>query len=92
MGLADNTANAAPGAPDSHSPCAIAARHADAVDREGRLPAEALDSLRAREWLGHAGLEEGAPADLVVYPSDPLADLSVLRRPSAVVLRGVRVV
>ena len=46
-------------------------------------------SWRAREWLGwNATLDEGAPADFVVYPADPLADLSVLRRPSAVVLRG----
>jgi imidazolonepropionase-like amidohydrolase len=53
----------------------------------------ALDALgaaswRARAWLGHAGLEEGAPADFVVYPSDPLADLSTLRSPSRIVLRG----
>ncbi|MGN6780014.1 MAG: amidohydrolase family protein [Marmoricola sp.] len=46
-------------------------------------------SWRAREWLGwNAGLDEGAPADFVVYPRDPLADLSVLREPSYVVLRG----
>jgi imidazolonepropionase-like amidohydrolase len=46
-------------------------------------------SWRAREWLGwNATLDEGAPADFVVYPRDPLADLSVLREPSAVVLRG----
>ncbi len=46
-------------------------------------------SWRAREWLGwEPALGEGAPADFVVYPRDPLADLSVLREPSAVVLRG----
>jgi imidazolonepropionase-like amidohydrolase len=46
-------------------------------------------SWRAREWLGwNATLEEGAPADFVVYPRDPVADLGVLREPSAVVLRG----
>ena len=46
-------------------------------------------SWRAREWLGwNATLEEGAPADFVVYPRDPLADLSVLREPTCVVLRG----
>nr|WP_028636144.1 amidohydrolase family protein [Nocardioides sp. URHA0032] len=46
-------------------------------------------SWRAREWLGwNAGLEEGAPADFVVYDANPLEDLSVLMRPSAVVLRG----
>ncbi|NYG58159.1 imidazolonepropionase-like amidohydrolase [Nocardioides daedukensis] len=47
-------------------------------------------SWRAREWLGwNADLAEGAPADFVVYPRDPIADLSVLFEPSAIVLRGV---
>ena len=46
-------------------------------------------SWRAREWLGwDAGLTEGAPADFVVYDSDPRLDLSVLWRPARVVLRG----
>jgi imidazolonepropionase-like amidohydrolase len=47
-------------------------------------------SWRAREWLGwNPTLEEGAPADLVVYDRDPRDDLSVLRTPTHVVLRGV---
>ena len=47
-------------------------------------------SWRAREWLGvERALVEGAPADFVVYDRDPLADLSVLRTPTRVVLRGV---
>ena len=46
-------------------------------------------SWRAREWLGwNATLEEGAPADFVVYDQDPLADLSILRSPARIVLRG----
>ncbi|HET6153314.1 MAG TPA: amidohydrolase family protein [Marmoricola sp.] len=46
-------------------------------------------SWRAREWLGHPPtLAEGAPADFVVYPRDPLADLGVLAEPSCIVLRG----
>ncbi|MFC6288440.1 amidohydrolase family protein [Nocardioides sp. GCM10027113] len=45
-------------------------------------------SWRAREWLGWQGLEEGAPADFVVYDADPVADLGVLWRPARVVLRG----
>lgn len=45
-------------------------------------------SWRARAWLGFAGLEEGASADFVVYDADPIADLSVLDRPVAIVLRG----
>ena len=43
----------------------------------------------ARDWLRRPGLVEGAPADLVVYDSDPRADLATLRSPRAVVLRGV---
>ncbi|MBH5334245.1 amidohydrolase family protein [Streptomyces pactum] len=42
----------------------------------------------ARAWLGRPGLEEGAPADLVVYESDPRADVRVLAAPRRVVLRG----
>ncbi len=46
-------------------------------------------SWRARAWLGwDAALDEGAPADFVVYPRDPREDLTVLREPTAVVLRG----
>jgi imidazolonepropionase-like amidohydrolase len=46
-------------------------------------------SWRAREWLGWNGaLAEGAPADFVVFEKNPLDDLSVLRRPARVVLRG----
>lgn len=61
-----------------------------ALHRIGIPAADALGaaSWRARDWLGHPGLEEGAPADFVVYDEDPLADLSVLRRPARIVLRG----
>jgi imidazolonepropionase-like amidohydrolase len=55
------------------------------------MPAEyalGAASWRARAWLGFDGLVEGASADLVVYDADPLADLSVLDRPVAIVLRG----
>jgi imidazolonepropionase-like amidohydrolase len=45
-------------------------------------------SWRGRSWLGFDNLTEGAEADFVVYPRDPVADLSVLREPSCVVLRG----
>ncbi|WP_432546460.1 amidohydrolase family protein [Kineococcus sp. SYSU DK004] len=49
----------------------------------------ALDAAcwSARTWLGHPGLQEGAPADLLVLDGDPRADLGVLRSPR-VVLRG----
>jgi imidazolonepropionase-like amidohydrolase len=56
------------------------------------IPAEdalGAASWRAREWLGFDGvLGEGSPADFCVYPRDPLADLTVLREPSRIVLRG----
>ena len=74
------------------------------VSRHGNLPGEVLAmaelgmpaeyalgaaSWRAREWLGwNATLDEGAPADFVVYDRDPRADLTVLLSPRRVVLRG----
>jgi imidazolonepropionase-like amidohydrolase len=46
-------------------------------------------SWRAREWLGwNATLDEGAPADFVVYRRDPREDLRELYSPERVVLRG----
>jgi imidazolonepropionase-like amidohydrolase len=49
----------------------------------------AAASWRARQWLGRsAELTEGAPADFVVYPANPLADLAVLTAPVRIVLRG----
>jgi imidazolonepropionase-like amidohydrolase len=55
------------------------------------LPAEAAlaaASWGARDWLGLPCVEEGAPADLVVYDADPRADLDVLARPALMLLRG----
>jgi imidazolonepropionase-like amidohydrolase len=46
-------------------------------------------SWRAREWLGLPGLDEGAPADLVVHDTDPRTDLAALLAPRRIVLRGV---
>lgn len=56
----------------------------------GMTPYDALGaaSWRAREWLGRLGLTEGAPADFVCFERNPLDDLTVLREPSHVVLRG----
>ena len=49
----------------------------------------AAASWKARDWLGwNATLAEGAPADFVVLDRNPLEDLSVLRTPARVVLRG----
>jgi imidazolonepropionase-like amidohydrolase len=58
------------------------------------LPAEAAlaaASWSARAWLGLPCIEEGAPADVVVYAADPRGDLDVLRRPERI-LRNGRVV
>jgi imidazolonepropionase-like amidohydrolase len=55
------------------------------------IPAvEALSATTwgARHWLGRPGLEEGAPADLVVYDEDPRADVRVLAAPRRIVLNG----
>ncbi|WP_173263282.1 amidohydrolase family protein [Streptomyces pacificus] len=67
----------------------VAAEVAELV-KAGLPVADALAATTwgARAWLGRPGLEEGAPADLVVYESDPRADVRVLAAPSAVVLRG----
>lgn len=46
-------------------------------------------SWNARSWLGEPDwLDEGAPADFVVYDADPLEDVNVLRHPARIVLRG----
>ncbi|MCT1460290.1 amidohydrolase family protein [Aestuariimicrobium sp. p3-SID1156] len=45
-------------------------------------------SWRAREWLGVPGIEEGASADLLVYDTDPLADVSAVKNPLFIILRG----
>jgi imidazolonepropionase-like amidohydrolase len=45
-------------------------------------------SWTARDYLGLGGLVPGAPADAVVYDSDPRADLAALSVPRAVLLRG----
>jgi imidazolonepropionase-like amidohydrolase len=57
----------------------------------GLTPSEALGAAcwSARAWLGRPALEEGAPADLVVYDADPRTDHAMLAHPEAVVLRGV---
>ncbi len=45
-------------------------------------------SWSARSYLGLAGLEPGAPADAVIYDTDPRADLAQLTWPRAVIIRG----
>lgn len=62
----------------------------DALTGAGLTPDEALGaaSWRAREWLGRPGIEQGAPADFVVYDADPRTGPDVLAAPAFVVLRG----
>jgi imidazolonepropionase-like amidohydrolase len=54
----------------------------------GRERALAAATVAARDWLGRPRIEPGAPADVLVLPEDPRADLDVLRRPTAVLRRG----
>ncbi|MEV6649546.1 amidohydrolase family protein [Streptomyces sp. NPDC051219] len=67
----------------------VAAEVAELV-KAGIPPLDALSSTAwaARAWLGRPSLEEGAPADLVVYEEDPRADVRVLAAPRATVLNG----
>jgi imidazolonepropionase-like amidohydrolase len=64
-----------------------------ALAAAGLRPHDALAaaSWSARRYLGLPGLEPGAPADAVVYATDPRADLDQLAHPTAVILRGRRV-
>ncbi|MEV5818307.1 amidohydrolase family protein [Micromonospora harpali] len=69
----------------------LAAEEMLLLHSEAGMPAVdvlAAASWRAREWLGFPGLVEGGLADLTVYPTDPRRDLSVVRTPSRIVLRG----
>lgn len=62
----------------------------EALHRAGMTAEEALGaaSWNARDWLGHPGIAHGAPADLLVLDADPRENLSALRRPRHIVLRG----
>jgi imidazolonepropionase-like amidohydrolase len=48
----------------------------------------AAASWTARSYLGLAGLADGAPADAVVFDTDPRTDLGQLDTPRAVIVRG----
>ncbi|MFC9847626.1 amidohydrolase family protein [Streptomyces sp. NPDC060223] len=60
------------------------------LTKAGLPPVEALSATTwgARQWLGRPGLDEGAPADLVVYEGDPRADVRLLAAPRRIVLNG----
>ena len=63
-----------------------------ALHRVGMSRTDAIGaaSWAARSWLGvqDPDVVDGAPADLVVYDSDPRLDLDVLRTPVRLILRG----
>lgn len=62
----------------------------EALHRAGMPQEQALAaaSWAARDWLGHPGIIDGAPADLLVLDHDPRVDLDVLRHPRHVILQG----
>jgi imidazolonepropionase-like amidohydrolase len=68
----------------------LVAREIGELRTAGLPDQDALDAgcWAARRWLGRPGLAEGEPADLVVYPSDPRQDVTILGTPSAIMLRG----
>ena len=73
-----------------HGTIAAEVRHLTAAG----LPADvALGAAcwTARSFLGLPGLDDGAPADFVVYDRDPLTDLGVLDHPAHVIRNGRRV-
>jgi imidazolonepropionase-like amidohydrolase len=57
----------------------------------GKEAALAAGSWAARAWLGEPDLHDGAPADLVLYRSDPRVDLGALLHPELILAGGERV-
>jgi len=70
-----------------HGTIAAEVRHLAAG---GLSPEAALGAAcwTARQFLGLPGLDDGAPADFVVYDRDPVADLHAVDHPAHVVLGG----
>ncbi|MFE5943454.1 amidohydrolase family protein [Streptomyces sp. NPDC056480] len=68
----------------------LVAEEVEELTKAGIPPIDALAATAwgARAWLGRPSLEEGAPADLVVYGEDPRADVRVLAAPRRVVVNG----
>ncbi|MFC7964344.1 amidohydrolase family protein [Streptomyces cinereoruber] len=68
----------------------LVAEEVEELTRAGIPPIDALSATTwgARAWLGRPALEEGAPADLVVYDEDPRADVRVLAAPRRIVVNG----
>jgi imidazolonepropionase-like amidohydrolase len=66
------------------------ARELDALRSAGLEPWQALavGSTWARAYLGRPGLEEGAPADLLLWEDDPRGNPEILGRPETVMFGG----
>jgi len=71
-------------------PHGLVAQEAAELVRAGLSTIEALTaaSWGARSWLHRPGLQEGAGADLVIYPGDPREDIGILAAPEHIVMRG----
>jgi imidazolonepropionase-like amidohydrolase len=71
-------------------PCGTVAAEVGQLIKAGLSGEDAIAaaSWRAREWLGLSGLVDGAPADLVVYGTDPTHDPAVLAHPKRIILKG----
>ncbi|OLF13360.1 hypothetical protein BU204_27695 [Actinophytocola xanthii] len=63
----------------------IIALHETGMSREQALAAA---SWSARSWLGWSGIQESSAADIAVYATDPRTDLTTLRTPTHLFLRG----
>ncbi|MDO5696735.1 MAG: amidohydrolase family protein [Dermatophilus congolensis] len=72
-------------------PHGLVAEEMAELTKAGMTTVEAISAAtwRAREWLRRPGIEEGAPADLVVASGNPFDDLSLLATPSNIVLNGL---
>jgi len=68
-------------------------REVAVLQANGLEPATALAAATAaaREFLGEAAIEEGAPTDIVICDLDPRKDPEVLSRPAAILFEGRRV-
>lgn len=62
----------------------------ESMTRHGlsRAQVVAAATIVARRVLGLPGIEEGAPADMVLWDEDPRSDLGALRRPRVVIADG----
>lgn len=72
-------------------PHGLAAQEIEALTQAGMSPLDALGAATwaARAWLGRPGIEEGAPADVVVYECDPRLDVRAVAKPHRIILRGL---